>query len=1244
MSSSKKYAKSKSKHSKKKGDKDKKKKHHKKTSTNNNQQQQIFDPKRSTASRLALKSTDKNFILEALNQLQVLKISRTSSPLKETGKKKKKKSKVMPRKIAREDMLKQMKKELKQDKKDDLKRRKQEERQKNVPTGSKVRIKLGTLLTSEKKVVVLKRCDNLKEVFKTTKNKFSSKKTKLKKPSRAFCEIEGIGYEEITSTDALCNDDLIVVTEGKSPSGFVDKNDDIKGQNEISKNNNQKANGDDDAVKQKNDENTTKVLKLREKYHKNNEKNRSKNILSSEEVEIETKYLLNRNNDVSNMDEYKKMVMHRNNLPAAKFRTKVIETLSKNQVMVISGATGCGKTTQIPQFILEHFIDSKKGGQCNIICTQPRRISAIGVAERVAVERSEKIGDVIGYQIRLDNRLSKHTRINFCTVGILLRRLSTNPNLDGVSHILLDEVHERETLSDFILVILKDLLKKRPDLKIVLMSATLNSDMFSKYFNNCPTIDIPGRTFPVEKYGLENILAMIKYTPSPEYFAYGHKKRFNNNNNNDNNVAVASGGGGNNTRIDEKELKQIQVEINNALNKCSPNVRNTIEKINESKINYDLIAEIIKHICKLEEEDRRLQQAKNGKDVKLSNTSNSIGKAVLIFLPGIAEINQCYNTLNDQLIKKESNYLSLKVLQLHGSLRVAEQRLVFKNFPKFRKVILSTNIAETSITIDDVSYVIDTGKVKETRYDQQTRCQALVETWVSRANALQRMGRAGRVAKGKCFQLYSIKTSLLDMLPYQIPEIQRTSLEHVILQIRLLGLGAPIEFLMKTVDPPSLNSITSATKRLQELKALELKTNKLTPLGLHLANLPCDAGIGKMLIYGTIFNCIEPILTIAAGLSVKSPFVAPISRRADAQAAKMSLAKHNSDLLTLVNAYNEWSSLTTYKEKRRYCSIKFLSHATLDMMRHLRKQFQNLLQSAGFLKLVPTMKSANDNDKLYEDDDNIGDSLWIDSKNEKQCNKNGTSVAVLRSVMTAGLYPNVIRINKVEKRGMHQILKFTTQKETVNIHPSSINYKNQFGKKQWMVYHQKQQTSKIYIYDSTIITARSLLLFGGAMNFNFDTQTIQLGDWVTFKSSPDIWKIMSMFREELDYVLEKRLDNPFVDANDVDHSETKVVNILVKFLESENNNNMNEDVYFKSVKPNLSSLLNEKRNGDNTNRGGNNSKNGGFKYVEIKKKKNRKNNRNSTNNNNNTNRNNHSTNVGVTAVNSSNVEINFDKI
>jgi ATP-dependent RNA helicase DHX57 len=1158
-----------------------KKKSSKSSSSTKKKNNTVFDPSRANAARLTLKSTDKNFILEALNELQVLKVSRsTSNTAAKDGSDTNNKIKIVPRKIARDDMLKQMKKELKEDKKKDAERRKRDDRKKGIPTASKVRINLGILLTSEKKLVVLKRCDNLKEIFKTTKTKFSSKKAKLKKPSRAFCEIEG-RFEEIEGTDNLCNDDLVIVTEnGEVPPGFMKE-----------KNNDLEANDDDDSVTDKND---IKVSKLRTKYHKMNNKNKHKDTLSKEDIESETKYLLNRHKDVSQKAEFQNMLTHRSNLPAAKFRAKVIDTLSTNQVMVISGATGCGKTTQIPQFILEHFITSNAGGLCNIICTQPRRISAIGVAERVAVERSEKIGDVIGYQIRLDSRLSKHTRINFCTIGILLRRLSTNPTLEGISHILLDEVHEREMLSDFILVILKDLLKKRKDLKIVLMSATLNSDMFSQYFNDCPTIDIPGRTYPVEKYGLETILDLIKYKPSPEYILHGSNgMKLNNKNDHKNDHNINRNNDSNKNTMGKIELKQTHLEIEKALKHCSLNARSAIDKINERKINYDLIVEIVKYICKSEKKEAEARQQQRGRGD--NDNVNSDGKAILIFLPGVGEIRQCYNALYDHLIKRNNNYLSLKVLQLHGSLRVAEQRLVFKKFPGYRKVVLSTNIAETSITIEDISYVIDTGKVKETRYDQQTRCQALVETWVSRANALQRMGRAGRVAKGKCFQLYSIKTSLLEMLPYQIPEIQRTSLEHVILQVHLLGLGAPIEFLMKTVDPPLMKSITSATKRLQELKALDIKTKKLTPLGLHLANLPCEAGIGKMLIYGTIFSCIEPVLTIAAGLSVKSPFVVPMSRRADAQAAKMSLAKHNSDLLTLVNVYNEWSSLTTYREKRQYCDIKYLSHATLDMMRHLRKQFCNLLRSAGFL--------GHDNDDNKDDaDDVIGDLLWNNKSKQYQCNKNGSSVAILRSVITAGLYPNVIRINKSEKRGR---LKFTTQKETINIHPSSVNFKCQFRKKKWMVYHQKQQTSQIYVYDSTVITARSLLLFGGEMNFNFDTGTIQLDDWISFKSSPDVWKIMSMFREELDYVLEKRLGNPFVDGNDLDNSETKVINIMVKFLESENNTGapnsyINEDIYFKSTKPNLTKLLNNNNNDKKSN-------GGGFKYVENKYKKGQKN-------------------------------------
>ena len=229
------------------------------------------------------------------------------------------------------------------------------------------------------------------------------------------------------------------------------------------------------------------------------------------------------------------------------------------------------------------------------------------------------------------------------------------------------------------------------------MSATLNSDRFSQYFNNCPTIDIPGRTYPVEKYGLETILDLIKYKPSPEYFLHGggNGMKLNNKNGYDINVNNYS----NKNTIGEIELKQIHLEIDKALKKCSPNARNAIEKINERKINYDLIVEIIKYICKSEEKGAEARQQERG--CENIDSVNGDGKAILIFLPGVAEINQCYNALNDHLIKRNNNYLSLKVLQLHGSLRVAEQRLVFKNFPKYRKVVLSTNIAETSITIDD---------------------------------------------------------------------------------------------------------------------------------------------------------------------------------------------------------------------------------------------------------------------------------------------------------------------------------------------------------------------------------------------------------------------------------------------------------------------------------------------------------------------------------------------------------------
>ena len=255
------------------------------------------------------------------------------------------------------------------------------------------------------------------------------------------------------------------------------------------------------------------VFDSRIERHLIQQKNR-KNLSNPDE---ESQYLAERSRSVNKLDSFQQMQDFRSKLPAANFKEEFLEQLQKSQVIVVSGETGCGKTTQIPQFILENEVANDNGGKCKIICTQPRRLSAIGVAERVAFERGEKVGDIVGYQIRLETKASRHTRIEFCTMGILLRRLASDPLATGVSHIIIDEVHERETLSDFSLVILKDILSKRTDLKLVLMSATLNATLFSDYFNGCPTMNIPGRTFEVEKIGLEDILHKIKYRPLPQH-------------------------------------------------------------------------------------------------------------------------------------------------------------------------------------------------------------------------------------------------------------------------------------------------------------------------------------------------------------------------------------------------------------------------------------------------------------------------------------------------------------------------------------------------------------------------------------------------------------------------------------------------------------------------------------------------------------------------------------------------------
>lgn len=338
-----------------------------------------------------------------------------------------------------------------------------------------------------------------------------------------------------------------------------------------------------------------------------------------------------------------------------------------------------------------------------IICTQPRRLSAIGVAERVAVERCEKIGNMIGYQIRLENKISAATRLTFCTTGILLRRLQSDPTLDNVSHVIIDEVHERSEESDFLLMILKDLLAKRNDLRVILMSATLNATLFSNYFGGVPVLEIPGRTFPVEQIFVEEILQRSGFVLEPDS---QYCRRLNKNEEKQlldeleySDVLASNAAPPKSIRDENLSLQDIYARYSD----YPKSVCKTLFLMNPLKINPELIESVLRYIV----------------DVDVSKWPNE--GTILIFLPGLAEIQLVHDALNDSSIfsPRAGKFL---IVPLHSTLTNEEQALVFKKAPAGkRKIVLSTNIAETSVTIDDCVFVIDCGQMKEKRYDPNRR-------------------------------------------------------------------------------------------------------------------------------------------------------------------------------------------------------------------------------------------------------------------------------------------------------------------------------------------------------------------------------------------------------------------------------------------------------------------------------------------------------------------------------------------
>eukprot|EP00002_Diphylleia_rotans_P038724 TRINITY_DN8852_c0_g1_i1.p1 TRINITY_DN8852_c0_g1~~TRINITY_DN8852_c0_g1_i1.p1 ORF type:complete len:1269 (+),score=263.71 TRINITY_DN8852_c0_g1_i1:62-3868(+) len=762
------------------------------------------------------------------------------------------------------------------------------------------------------------------------------------------------------------------------------------------------------------------------------------------------------------IQEYKDKVAARMTLPAFSVRQQLLKMMGVHQVMIISGDTGCGKTTQIPQYLLEDMIEQGKGGECNIICTQPRRISAVSVASRVADERCEKLGarsSLCGYQVRMESRRSADTRLLFCTTGILLRILQGNPNLKGVSHVVVDEVHERSVESDLLLLLLLLLLKKGSSLKVILMSATVNAESFAAYFSafNPGLLNIPGRTHPVTRYFLEDIVTKIGYTAStvPQAYETEFEAQY---------------------QTTSKGVEEQKVSYDKLIGLDSRAV-DILKECDDGYVSYDLVESILRYI----------------------HTSKPEG-AVLVFLPGFSEIQGLYEHLNSTQYSSQ-----LWIRPLHSQLSTSDQQLVFQKPPAGqRKVILSTNICETSVTIEDICYVIDTGKVRQSGYSPGSRMQVLSDVWAAKSNIQQRAGRAGRVRAGECYFLFSKpRYELFDSFP--VPEIRRSCLDELILLIKSMNVpGSVSEILAQALDPPCGGAVDTSLKNLREVGAIFVDDDgveAITELGLHLAKLPVDVRVGKMMIYAAIFECIEPILYVAATLSLKSPFQVPFTRKEEAYRRHKRFHFGESDLLTFWNVVREYKDekFLGKRSARSFCDSHYLNYMTLDQICDLADDFANTLMEIGFLPRC------------------TGGRPDIDSSS-----RNANNLTIVRSIICAGLFPNIAFVSKL----VDGTPTYMGDNDNFVLHPNSVNASIRDLPSSWITYHTKVKQRRITLRDSTFIQPMTIPLFANKLDVHYGKQVIVVNDWIKLGAPVRIAAIIRQIRRELDYILHERAENP----------------------------------------------------------------------------------------------------------------------
>ncbi|CAF9933637.1 hypothetical protein IMSHALPRED_009429 [Imshaugia aleurites] len=617
----------------------------------------------------------------------------------------------------------------------------------------------------------------------------------------------------------------------------------------------------------------------------------------------------------------------RKSLPIYTFRDDLLKAIGEYQVLIIVGETGSGKTTQIPQYL--HEAGYTKDG-LKVGCTQPRRVAAMSVAARVAEEMGVKVGNEVGYSIRFEDATSDKTILKYMTDGMLLREFLTEPDLGAYSALMIDEAHERTLHTDILFGLVKDIARFRPELKLLISSATMDAQKFAKYFDDAPIFNIPGRRYPVD----------IHYTPQPEA----------------NYLAAAV------TTIFQIHITQPRGDI-------------------------------------------------------------------LVFLTGQEEIEAAELNLQETARKLGSKVPEMIICPIYANLPSELQSKIFEPTPpKARKVVLATNIAETSLTIDGIVYVIDPGFVKENVYNARTGMESLVVTPCSRASANQRSGRAGRVAPGKCFRLYTKFAFHNELDDSTMPEIQRTNLNSVVLLLKSLGINDLMEF--DFMDAPPAETLIRALENLYALGALNDK-GALTKLGRQMAEFPTDPMLARSVLAADKLGCVEEVLSIIAMLGESaSLFYRPKDKKmlADSARARFTI-KEGGDHFSLLNIWNQWvDSDFSYVWARE----NFLQQRSLTRARDVRDQLAKLcdrvevtITSVGAQDLVPIQKS-----------------------------------------LTAGFFPNAARLQK--GGDSYRTVKNSM---TTYLHPSSTLFE---VNPKWIIFYELVLTSREYMRGNLPIQAEWL--------------------------------------------------------------------------------------------------------------------------------------------------------------------------